>query len=269
MDLRLIASDLDGTLLSAESRLAPRTIDALRRATDEGIEVVAVTGRSHWSTVELLRPAGCIRWIICSNGATVWDNEAEEVVVRRPLDAAAVEAVLAAVAQAFPSAGLSWETPTGRFATERWLINRRATNPRLRDRHDAPPLSFDLRHGPVLKLMLAHDELITYEWLEALRPHLPDDLSVSTSGATFVEVTRADANKGNALAELCRTLGIEAETTVAFGDHSNDLPMLAWAGRAYAMANADARVLASADHTAPPHHEDGVAQVLEGLLGGR
>ncbi|MEL7158349.1 MAG: Cof-type HAD-IIB family hydrolase [Actinomycetota bacterium] len=268
MNLRLVASDLDGTLLSGDSRLAPRTIEALQQTAAQGVEVVAVTGRSHRTCVELLRPAECIRWAICSNGATVWDFEAEDVVVRRPLDNGQVVGVLAAVEQAFPTAGLSWETGTGHYVTEQWITARRAVDPRFRNRLDLPPVTFDFDHGEVLKLMLAHDELITFDWLDALRPHLSDDLSISTSGATFVEVTRADANKGDALADLCRMLGIGPEATVAFGDHANDLPMLAWAGRSYAMANADDSVLAVADAVAPPHHEDGVAQVLEGLLGG-
>lgn len=264
--IQLVASDLDGTLLDADSRLAPRTITALRHAAAQGAEVVAVTGRSHWSSIELLRPAGCIRWIICSNGATVWDYEAEDVVHHRPLAANVVDEVLAAVVSAFPSVGLSWETPQGLFLNEQWIDNRRATDPRFQNRLPSPPVDFGFENGPVVKLMLAHHELTTYDWLDAVRPHLPDELSVSTSGATFVEVTRSDANKGDALAQLCATLGVEAHAAVAFGDHSNDLPMLSWVGRSYAMANADPRVLDIADHTAPPHHEDGVAQVLETLF---
>ncbi|MEM8925589.1 MAG: Cof-type HAD-IIB family hydrolase [Actinomycetota bacterium] len=264
----LIASDLDGTLLSPAAVLSERTIAAVRAAAEAGIDVVAVTGRSHWSARHLLRPAGCIRWIIGSNGATVWDEDARGIVLERPMDDDLVETVLAGVERRFPEVGLAWETSTGVFHTDAWTANRRATDPgaALRGYTNPPQAAFTLDHGPVLKIMLAHDSLVTNEWLAALQPHLPRGVASSTSGAMFVEVTHTDANKGHALAALCADLSVDAADVVAFGDHSNDLPMLAWAGRAYAMANADPAALAVADLTAPANDVDGVAQVIEALL---
>jgi hydroxymethylpyrimidine pyrophosphatase-like HAD family hydrolase len=84
----------------------------------------------------------------------------------------------------------------------------------------------------------------------------------------LVEISAAGVTKASALIGLCKTLGVEAADVVAFGDMPNDLPMLAWAGTSYAMANAHESVLALADHVAPPCEEEGVADVLEGLLAG-
>ncbi len=86
--------------------------------------------------------------------------------------------------------------------------------------------------------MIAHEELVLDELLDAVRPLLPPDLEVSSSGASFVEVTAPGVDKGAALARLADRLGLGAEHVVAFGDQHNDLAMLAWAGRGYAMANA-------------------------------
>ena len=263
--IKLVASDLDGTLFRSDAVLSSRTVDALQAVAAAGIEVVAVTGRSHRSSTERLRPAGCIRWIICSNGATLFDFDAEAVVHDRPLAEGVVAEVLDRVQRAFPSVGLSWETEGGVFMSEQWISNRAASDPRYRPRPDRETRELAADAGPILKLMLAHESLTTYDWLEAVRPHLPPGLSVSTSGASFVEITRGDANKGEALRQLCSDLAIGQHETMAFGDHANDVPMLSWAGTSYAMANADIRVQAVADHTAPHHDQDGVAQVLERL----
>jgi len=107
---------------------------------------------------------------------------------------------------------------------------------------------------------------VMYEWLAAVEPHMPEGVSVSTSGAQFVEVTAIDATKAEALRQLCDQLGVDRAHTIAFGDHANDLAMLRWAGTGFAMANAAEHVLAEADAVAPHHAEHGVAQVIEALL---
>ena len=266
MPVKLVASDLDGTLLGIDSTLSSRTVTAVEAVAASGIEVVAVTGRSHWSSVEILRPASSIRWIVCSNGATVYDTEAEAVVHDRPLGEHDVGRIVAELTAAFPSVGFAWESSAGIFHSERWAANRAATDARFVAKRSRPTRDLSSDEGPILKLMIAHDELSTYEWLDAVSSFVPEGFSASTSGAAFVEVTRGDANKGAALAHLCDQLGVARHETIAFGDHSNDVPMLAWAGTAYAMTNADPRVREVADHTAPPNHEHGVAQILERLL---
>ncbi|MGZ6753442.1 MAG: HAD family hydrolase, partial [Nocardioides sp.] len=76
----------------------------------------------------------------------------------------------------------------------------------------------------------------------------------------------AGVTKASTLALLCADLGVTADDVVAFGDMPNDLPMLAWAGTSYAMADAHPTVTAAADHVAPGHDEDGVARVLAGVF---
>jgi hydroxymethylpyrimidine pyrophosphatase-like HAD family hydrolase len=92
-----------------------------------------------------------------------------------------------------------------------------------------------------------------------------DAVSISLSGPWVVEISPAGVNKASALAELCEELGIDAGDVIAFGDHLNDLPMLAWAGRAVAVANAHPDVVELADEVTATNDEDGVALVLERL----
>jgi hydroxymethylpyrimidine pyrophosphatase-like HAD family hydrolase len=82
-----------------------------------------------------------------------------------------------------------------------------------------------------------------------------------------MEISAVGVTKGGALAALCERLGVGPGEVVAFGDMPNDLPMLAWAGTSYAVANGHESVLAAADHVAPPNTEDGVAVTLAGLFG--
>jgi hydroxymethylpyrimidine pyrophosphatase-like HAD family hydrolase len=86
------------------------------------------------------------------------------------------------------------------------------------------------------------------------------------SGDHLVEISAAGITKASTLARICAELGVEARDVVAFGDMPNDLPMLAWAGTSYAMANADPAVIAAADHVVPSNDDDGVATVLVGLF---
>lgn len=262
---RLIASDMDGTLLDPSQTVAEPTAKAVERAARHGIEVVVATGRSHWSALKLLDDVPSIRWLLCSNGATLYDRTAGEVAATRAIASDVVEASRAAVAEHFPTAAIAYETPEGIFYPQAFVENRVAANPSVVVKDNVPePDSIDGQ--PILKLMVSHPQLVQLEWLDALVPIMPSGLQLSTSGADFIEVCAPTADKGLALADLCASLGVDAADVAAFGDHSNDLGMLTWAGQGYAMANGVDRTKAVTDLRAPHHAEHGVAQVIDGLL---
>lgn len=263
----LIASDMDGTLLDGTSRFARRTVAAIERAVEQGVEFVVATGRSHWSVQSLLVDAGLddgrtIRWAICSNGATLFDVAERRVARQHVLDGHELAAVQTAILQAHGEVGLAWETVDGVVHGPTWEVMRKRSNPAFVVA-DRPVQELDPRTTAVVKLMVAHPELVEVDWLDTISPLVPDGFSVSTSGATFVELTHAEAEKGRALSTLCSELGIGAAETAAFGDHANDLGMLEWAGRGYVMANGHPRALATSHHRAGHHDEDGVAVQLE------
>jgi hydroxymethylpyrimidine pyrophosphatase-like HAD family hydrolase len=91
-------------------------------------------------------------------------------------------------------------------------------------------------------------------------------VTITVSGGPFVEVMAAGVTKALALAALCDERGIDAADVVAVGDHTNDLPMLRWAGRAVAMGNAHPSVLAEIHEHTASNVDDGLAMVIEGLL---
>ena len=261
---RLLASDLDGTLLNAQSLVSDRTAAAVRAARDAGIEVVAATGRSHRTALPLLSPTGAFRWAICSNGATLFDVESQTVIAHNYLDHSIARAI-ATLADALPGAGFAWETPDGLFRDDAMaaIVAARYGNDPWASRGE-PPLRESTHH--LVKVLLGHSSYDLDELLAAAIPLLDPSLEVSSSGAAFIEITASGSEKGQALERLCADLEIEQADTVAFGDQINDLGMLAWVNRGFAMANAHPDVLAVTPHRAPHHDEDGVAQVIETFL---
>ncbi len=260
-DVHMVVSDLDGTLLDAERVVAERTRHALRRVAAEGITVVAATGRSHWTAAPRLAPIGVVRWIVCSNGSSLYDAEAGAVVDRTLMSTEACQAIRELPTR-LPGVGLGWEYGGGIHRDAGFLAIRLAEGMTLQP--EDPESELDLAMG-VNKVMVGHRELGHDEILEAIRPLLPDDLEVSSSGASFVEVTAPGVEKGEALRRLSEQLGLDRRHAMAFGDQQNDLGMLGWAEYAYAMENAHPVVLATTARRAPHHDDHGVAQVLESL----
>lgn len=264
MTIRLIASDLDGTLLNGEASLTPRTIRALAAARQRHIVVAAATGRSHRSAVPRISSGGCVDWAVCSNGATIYDVVAGEVVLHRTMSPGAVDDVFEAVTGALPDVGLAWEMPEG-FGFDARFAEHRPSIEEMRPHWAAEPSSGRVRPSDALKLLVSHPELGGPALLRALEPHVPHTVTMTNSGAAFVEITDGSVDKATTLALLCHRLGIDPSEVVAFGDAHNDLAMLRWAGASVAMGNAHADAVAVATHRAESNIDDGVARMLHTL----
>ncbi len=260
---RLVASDLDGTLLAPGGQLSPRTVVALAGADAAGLALVAATGRSYHTALPRLAPAPGIRFVVCSNGAVVYDRAVGAVVDHTPVDGAALPGLLASVRAGLPGAVFSWETP-GAFGSEAGFLGL--------------PIPAGVTFGTVVgalgppypvvtKLFVGHPDLARDDLLAAVTPLMVDGLVVTSSGAGFIEVTGAGVDKAAGVAHVCARLGVDRSEVVALGDHHNDLALLAWAGRAVAMADAHPLVLAGADEITASCAEDGAACVLERLTG--
>ena len=264
--VQLIATDLDGTLLGPGAVLSERTLAALDTARSAGVAVVAATGRGWQSATEVLDAAPVIEHAVCSNGALQFDRVAGRIVRFDPIERGAVGRAAAAIRNAVDDVGMGWELSDGGFGwDETFLVH----NPmlELREGHQCvATLPVDDPPAEVLKLLVSARGLAEEELYEHLRPHMPDDVETTASGISFVEVTGRGVHKAKGLQTLCDELGIDRTQVVAFGDNRNDIAMLEWAGTGYAMANANPALGAVADHEAPHHADDGVAQVIEALL---
>jgi hydroxymethylpyrimidine pyrophosphatase-like HAD family hydrolase len=258
--VRLIASDLDGTLLHSDDSVSERTLEALARTVEAGIRFVLVSARSpSWLAPETAR-LGLDGIGICANGAVVYDYEAERVLIHRPLEPETARELVHGLRLAAPGVVFGCERPSG-------FVAEPAYRPLFRPPDSIPradALAFTAE--PVTKLIVQHPELSQPD-LHALAGSFGGEkIEACYSGAGLVEVAAAGVNKGSALAELCDDLEINRSEVIACGDMPNDVSMLAWAGLGIAVANAHPEVLAVADEVTASNDEDGVALVLEQLL---
>ena len=261
--IRLVAIDVDGTLLTSGHEITRGTAAAIERVRDAGVEIVLTTSRPPRALWPILEALGLTHpgVFVASQGALVGSYSAEgelRVLERQPMPVGLAQQV--ALAGDAAGMSVSW------FAAERWLV------PRLDDliREESAivgcaPEVADLsaeREGPDKILLLASPA--GRDIAEAVA--IPEGLVALASTPTHLEVTREDVDKGGALRRLCATWGIAPGDVVAIGDGRNDLGMLAFAGVAVAPANAHPEVLAAADLVTSSNDEDGVAQVLAQLV---
>ena len=258
---RVVATDLDGTLLNAAGAISPRTAQVLESYVAAGGLYVLVTARPpRWlrGLARLRVPGGVV---LACNGAFVVDLAGGVVRESHAFDPAEAAELVAALRAAFPQMRLAVETSrrmvrdtafeadpqydpgTPTDALESWL----AAGP-------DEPVGKVLGRGPGI------DANSLYEVAAGVvgtRAHL------AYSGAVgLLELTPPHVNKAEALERWCDERAVAAQDVWAFGDMPNDLPMFSWAGTSYAVANAHPDVLAAADAVAPHHDDDGVAAVV-------
>ncbi|MYV48521.1 HAD-IIB family hydrolase [Streptomyces sp. SID2888] len=268
---RLIATDLDGTLLRDDKSLSPRTVAALAAAEDAGIEVFFVTGRpARWMDVvsEHVHGHGLA---ICGNGAAVVDLHGGAgahrfVKVRALARENAVDAVHL-LRDAAPGTVYAVEQTYG-FHQEPSYPELHMEIPDLR----APAEELLAPDGPgakepVLKILAFHPELDPDAFLGLARLAVGDRATITRSSpSALLEISGPGVSKASTLALCCAERGISHEEVIAFGDMPNDVEMLTWAGRSYAMGNAHPAAIAAASGRTVANNEDGVAVVIERVL---
>ena len=258
---RLVATDLDGTLLRSDGTVSPRTRQVLATLEQRGVPVVFVTGRPMRWVDELHDDIGGHGLAVCSNGAVLYEVAGRRVQRAHPLGPATVLAVANRL-----RAGL----PGSTFALER--IHGFAREDAYRSRHaeaDGTPTGRleDLLDDSTVKMLALHPELPGDTYWRAVHDLVGDLVDVTWSSAwALVEMSAHGVTKASMLAEVCAEQGIDPSEVVAFGDMPNDIAMLQWAGTSYSMAGAHAAATAAATHRAPGHDDDGVAVVLTELF---
>lgn len=265
MPVKLVATDLDGTLLRTDGSISPRTSDAIERVQQAGITVVLVTARNWRSVGAIAGAAGVSGLGICSNGAVVYDFERQQVHRAEVSDVAAIRSFVEVV-RASTGGCFAWETAFGAYRSPEYHALAQRDVSFARVYLDAiEVLAHPEDEHEVTKLLIRHPTLGPDELLDLLLPHA-GELTLTVSGGPFVEATRAGVTKAFALEQLCSERGIERSDVVAVGDQPNDLPMLSWAGRGVAMGNSHPAVLATTEERTATNDEDGLALVLESLV---
>ena len=279
MRWKLIAFDLDDTLLDSGKRLPEENLRALCAAAERGVLLVPATGRILRGLPGELRHLPFLRYCILANGAAVYDAVEEKTLARAdiPLDLT-LEAMRYLDTQpviydcyqneiGWMSEELFAKAPE--FLSGEPLILEMLDKMRVR----VPDLKQTLleRGEPVQKIQFYYRPEDSDKRLWMLR-HFSErfpDLAATSSNSANVELNSVHAGKGSGLLALCKALGIDPGDTVAFGDGSNDISLLRAAGRGVAMANAADAVKAAADAVCESNDDCGVAKEIWRLMGER
>ncbi len=257
---RIVATDLDGTLLRTDGTVSARSRDALHAAHERGAEVLVVTGRPPRFLEGLRQMLGRDGIVACLNGALLYDLATGELLDHAPLDGAVAAELVVELRAALPGSVFACEHEM-RFGIEPAYPLRFAPPPGTRE-GDMRELARD----GVTKLILRNDEVEHGALVAAVAAIAGARAEVTHGGSTIVEISAPGVDKARGLRRLCATRGLDAADAVAFGDMPNDLPMLAIVGHAVAVANAHPAVIAIAHEVAPSNDDDGVASVVERLL---
>lgn len=266
--IRLIATDLDGTLLGTDGMVSARTRAALEGARDAGILTIPVTARQPIGLRPVAEQAGFTGWALCGNGAYGMHLTTGEQLFAEELSADVQHELAEALEQVLPdlvyasvrNGGDLFVAQTGYADLSDVSDHKRAP-----ETMGGVPRA-DVLAAPSLKLTIRHASVPIPEIYATLQSLGLTGFEATLSGAPFVEVMAAGVTKATGVAQVCARLGIDSSEVLAFGDALNDLEMLRWAGHGVAVANALELVREGADEVAPSNAEDGVAQVIERML---
>ncbi len=260
---RMVALDLDGTLLTSDKRLTPRARSAVARMAAQGVHVVVCTGRPPRSALGYVAELALDHPFVCFHGAAMADPVDGTLHVRHHLDAKVARAALRRLRAAFPGLMAGLETDHGWFLDPA-LHDLRTSEARLgpEEPTGVGPIEGFLDGGAV-KLFVRRTGTDAPTLAGAV-----DDLPLyrTWSSPTMLELLDPQVDKHVALQALCSERGIDRAQVAAFGDQRNDVGMLRWAGVGVAVANAAPAAREVADLLAPSNDADGVATTLEAWL---
>jgi len=273
LDIRLVAMDLDGTLLDSSKRISDENAQVLRECEARGIKMVFSSGRSFESLRRMALEVGLSSPIISSNGARVDLTPNGPMLSDYPFDPALARTVYDILLDSgvyfvvynpgrlFKCNAVAGEADRGTNAVK-WNEKK---DPALIDVVDDPALTVSQGLAHVHKFVAFTPDTAR---LNALKEKLSHQTPSSLSSSWFdnVEILRPGAGKGLALRDLAKALGLKKAEVMAFGDNLNDIDMFQSAGVPVAMENAIEPLKALARHIAPHHDESGVGRALRALI---
>ena len=262
MAIRLVAMDLDDTLLRDDWTIAPRVIKAIQKAQTQGVKMTIATGRMPISTRPYAEQLGVDVPVITYHGAMIQQVLSGEILFRRVIPSALATEIVRDVA--------------GRGIYAQIYLKDRVVTPQLNDwsreyerissvRIEQADLSILLSQEPegVEKILLMAKESDLDQFAPRLRELYGEKVHLTKSKPCFLEMTDCQVNKGVALAALAERFGIAREDVMAIGDSFNDLEMIKYAGIGVAMGNARSEIKEQADLVTASNEEDGVAEAIE------
>jgi Cof subfamily protein (haloacid dehalogenase superfamily) len=277
LPIRLLAIDIDGTLLNPQFQISDTDMAALRRAHTEGVEVILVTGRRHTFALPIAQQLGFDLWLISSNGA-VTRSLAGETFHRDLLPAATCRKLCAAMQEFRGNTVLTFDTETKGAIVLEHMQELNASIQRWLEKNMqyidfVIPIEKSLTADPV-QAMFCGPIPRMQQALAALRTHgFEDDITVLRTeypirDLSIVDVLNQGCSKGHALERWANHRSIRRELVMAIGDNYNDVEMLAYAGQPFIMGNASEELRSNGWTITLSNDQNGVAAAIEQVLGG-
>lgn len=266
----IVASDLDGTLLTDDKRLTDKNKEVLERVMEKGGYFVPATGRAVSGIPKFLRELEGAKYIILSNGATIFDMQTEEILYRNQFTPKQANELIAVLRKFdtmvdFYADGVGRIEPKFLDHLDKYKIEPEIQKVVKMTRTTVPNLEEYLKKEQcyVEKFNLFFDDLQKREKAKQELDKIPDIL-VTSSLSNNLEINAATCNKGNALRTLAKHLHVEMKKTMAFGDNSNDIAMIKAAGLGIAMKNGSDETRKAADYISEYSNNDsGVGLAIE------
>lgn len=262
---KIVASDLDGTLLAPNHQLSAYSKETLKALHEQGYTFVFATGRHHVDVASIRRTVGIPAYMITSNGARVHDQNDQEMYSQNvPEDL--VQPVIDTI-KTDP------EILIHMYQNDDWLLNK--DDEQLRDFHEEFTYKlYDEDNAPtdgIAKVFFTHpaqdhEHLVTFE--TKLREQFGDRLNIAFSTPWCLEVMSAGVSKGDALKAVAESIGLTLENTIAFGDGMNDVEMLSMAGKGLVMGTSHEKVMKALpnNEVIGSNADDAVAHYLQDHL---
>jgi Cof subfamily protein (haloacid dehalogenase superfamily) len=263
---RLLALDVDGTLLTDELQITPSTRKAVRQVISQGVQVVLASARGPNALYSIMAELQITGLAVCYTGALTCrlypdKHISLEVVNEQRMNLTSARLIL--------SNALELEVSIGWFTGEHWYIPKwdQALHHESMITGVIPIVHPDLMHFNEAphKLQAIVGELALLPRLYDLADVLPSDCEGQFSYKTYLEIIHQGVDKATALLDLCQHLGIASSEMIAIGDMDNDIAMMQMAGLGIAMGNAPVNVQAEADWVTDTNNRDGVAVAIERL----
>ncbi|HEX3358069.1 MAG TPA: Cof-type HAD-IIB family hydrolase [Tepidisphaeraceae bacterium] len=259
--VRLVAIDLDGTLLDRSKKVSDRAAAALKCLPAAGVKVVIASARPPRSVRHIYQELGLDTWQINYNGALIWDEPNQQPVFHRPMNSNLVAAMIDRSRDMFEEVLVTCEI------LDRWYTDRddqtytTETGRLFKPDVVAPVEQFCTE--PITKLMLLGDPMIISRLESLLLEEFGDKVTILHTDDELLQIMDNRVSKAVALQKVAAHYGVKQEEVMAIGDAPNDVGMLQFAGVAVAMANAHSVVKEVAHWIAPSNDEHGVHVALQ------
>ncbi|WP_051208730.1 HAD family hydrolase [Propionicicella superfundia] len=266
--IRLVATDLDGTLLRSDKTISVETYRIVHALVDSGVLFVPASGRQFYSMTRILRQLDFAGTLISANGANAVTLPDETVRFSVELQVEPMRELVGRLKQQVPTLKVAAVRDIGRtLLGEYGYVDLMRPGDHDRGDQGVPEASLaEVLSEPSVKVVARAPGWTIPDLYELARSFEVPGVNVTDAGAPFIEILGEGVTKQSGLQRLCDLEGIDASEVMAFGDWINDIEMLRWAGTGVAVANAHPDALAAADAITASNDADGVAQVLAELL---